>query len=117
MIPMLDLVKALRSAEGWIDLGLPLEAQRVLDELPSALAQDPIVQVTRVWILCALGHSVLPELADVHILAARAFSRVGQFKEARFHLQQAIDLQPDKASEWTEEADLANIVPLLEPRA
>ena len=115
MTPMLDLAKALRSAEGWIDLGLPLEAQRVLDELPSALAQDPIIQVTRVWIHCALRTPAIPELAEVHILAARAFSRLGQFKEARFHLQQAIALQPEKESEWTHEADLANIIPLLEP--
>lgn len=113
------LAKALRSVEGWLSLGLPMEAWRELGTLPDNLRAHPAVLVLRLATILALkGESIdvaqepLPALAEVHVLAARAFARIGNPDHARTQLLCAIELEPSWLSKLVEHPDLAVLLAL-----
>lgn len=121
MDDLLVILQKLRAAEGWLDLGLPEDAWQEMDELPAALQSDPIVTLLRVYALLLRnkgGRPVseeFPDLADVHLLGARAYARCGHLIRARHHLGLAISLKPELLGKLVGEPELAAIANSAKP--
>ena len=80
---------------------MPHEAWREIEELPLRLKNDPVVELLRVAALLKMKEAdrpfdhEMPDLAAVHVLAARAYSRLGQAEMSRLHLEIALKLKPE----------------------
>lgn len=91
-------------AEGFIALGLPLDAWETLEDLPSEAKNHPRVLELRLEILChekewrkavILGESitaVLPQSAQAHFWLAVARCQSGDVEGAKESLKRAVEL-------------------------
>lgn len=105
MNELLSIAPTLRAADGWLALGLPQEAWEETERLPAALKVDPVVALLRVSAVLMMEKGErpldqeIPDLASVHLLAARAYSRIGKPKRALRHLALALKLRPELSRE------------------